>query len=338
MTQKKVKVKLNAEFGQECPDSAVVGGFAPWPEGSVQESLVPNKKYFHFSKHDLKRILLAIKLNMTFTLFGPTGCGKTEILEQIAARLNWPFVLVSHHKQMFFEDLLSKDTLLDGSTDAEMGALPTAMMFDAMYVADEFNLATAGSNAGYHSVMGNRTLVLTPSLAMALFGQADSAGKSVIHASEGFRFFMTANGGFSADGGTYKGTQNQNGAFRDRPAVHQMRYLPKEQEIKMLLDRFPKLAKSVSHAEHIERCVELANDLRASHEASEFDVPVSTRTLISLLTIFEEWGGNNEAVAESWDMALAGKLEDEDKALFAETFHNNFNKEWTAVCSEAGIG
>ena len=42
-----------------------------------------------------RQILISLKENEKLLLVGPTGCGKSTLVEQLAARLNWPVVVAN---------------------------------------------------------------------------------------------------------------------------------------------------------------------------------------------------------------------------------------------------
>lgn len=48
-------------------------------------------------------------------LYGPTGCGKTTLIKQLAARLNYPTFEVTGHGRLEFADLCGHISLQKGS-------------------------------------------------------------------------------------------------------------------------------------------------------------------------------------------------------------------------------
>jgi cobaltochelatase CobS len=45
---------------------------------------------------------------------GPTGSGKTSLVEQVAARINWPVQTITGHGRLELNDLLGQWLLLKG--------------------------------------------------------------------------------------------------------------------------------------------------------------------------------------------------------------------------------
>ena len=56
-------------------------------------------------------------------VFGPTGCGKTSCIKQLAARLNYPVFEVTGHGRLEFADLVGHLTVRDGNMTFEYGPL-----------------------------------------------------------------------------------------------------------------------------------------------------------------------------------------------------------------------
>ncbi|WP_302456356.1 AAA family ATPase [Bilophila wadsworthia] len=53
-------------------------------------------------------------------LYGPTGCGKTTLIKQLAARLNYPTFEVTGHGRLEFADLCGHISLQKGSMVYDM--------------------------------------------------------------------------------------------------------------------------------------------------------------------------------------------------------------------------
>ena len=68
--------------------------------------------------------------NEPLYVFGPTGCGKTGCIKQLAARLNYPVFEVTGHGLLEFADLVGHLTVTDGNMAFEYGPY-TAPVFES---------------------------------------------------------------------------------------------------------------------------------------------------------------------------------------------------------------
>jgi len=102
---------IAATFGISAPASMKVEGFAP-----TQNVYVPTQKHYVFRKEHLRDVLafLGSPNGDGLYLTGPTGSGKTSLLEQVAARLQWGVHTVTGHGRMELNDLLGQYMLVDG--------------------------------------------------------------------------------------------------------------------------------------------------------------------------------------------------------------------------------
>ena len=83
----------------------------------------------HYSFHESARdaaVWFMNKLDPLY-LYGPTGSGKTSLIKQLAARLNYPVFEVTGHGRLEFADLCGHISLYEGSMRYEYGPLPLAM-------------------------------------------------------------------------------------------------------------------------------------------------------------------------------------------------------------------
>ena len=76
-----------------------------------------------------KQVLISLKENEKILLVGPTGVGKSTLIEQLAARLNWRVVRVAASGGLTESDLLGEWTVKDGETVFNYGFLPRAMTY-----------------------------------------------------------------------------------------------------------------------------------------------------------------------------------------------------------------
>ena len=90
----------------------------------------------HYSFHESARdaaVWFMNKLDPLY-LYGPTGSGKTSLIKQLAARLNYPIFEVTGHARLEFADLCGHISLHDGSMRYEYGPLSLAMRYGGLFL------------------------------------------------------------------------------------------------------------------------------------------------------------------------------------------------------------
>ena len=205
-------------------------------------------------------------------VFGPTGSGKTSLIRQVAAKLNYPVFEVTGHGRLEFNDLAGHLSVDNGSMGFQYGPLALAMKFGGLFLLNELDLLDPATATGLNGVLDGAPLCLPEN------------GGEVIPPHPMFRFVATANtNGAADDTGLYQGTLRQNLAFMDRFWLCEIGYPDAEAEAQLLERRAPALPADL-------RCtmVEYANQVRrlfigegnTQQPGETIEVTFSTRTLI----------------------------------------------------------
>lgn len=214
-------------------------------------------------------------------IFGPTGCGKTSCLKQIAAKLNMPVYEITGHNRLEFPEMVGHHTVVNGSMQYDYGPLSLAMKNGGMFVLNEIDLLDPSTAAGMNSILDGSPLTIPEN------------GGEVIKPHPEFRFVATANSNGAGDStGLYQGILRANLAFMDRFVLVEASYMPEAREKKILANKFPSLPqeildKMVRYANHVRRMFigSTANDKQEVIEDSKFlsiQLPItfSTRTIM----------------------------------------------------------
>jgi len=247
-----------------------------------------------------RQILVSLRENERLLLVGPTGCGKSTLIEQLAARLNWPVVRVAASGGLTESDLLGEWTVRDGETVFNYGFLPRAMKMGAICLVDEIDGIEPSVAFAIHQLMEDQgKLVLLQN------------GAEVIEPHKRFRLVTTANSlGNGDESGLYAGTKVLNAAFLDRFAsVFRMSYMPADLEAQVIMSRAPGCRKALA-----QRLVKVAADVRQARANDEIFCTFSTRRLIELARKQMQL----QDLSAALDLAILNRLQDSDRHVVFE--------------------
>jgi len=154
---------------------------------------------------DLEIITKAVANGQNILLLGPTGVGKTSVLERVAHTLGYPYLSVNLNGGTTVEDFLGRWVPKEsGGFEWTDGVLIKFMKFGGLLVTEEVNAAGADILFALHPVMDKkgaaRQVILT-----AKDGEP-------VNAHEKFVFAATMN----PSSPEYEGTRPLNQAFQDR--------------------------------------------------------------------------------------------------------------------------
>ncbi len=195
-------------------------------------------------------------------LSGPTGCGKTETLKNLFARLHIPTVIVSAKSSTEPDDILGRTQLIDGNTIFTPGPLLKAYVAgNAAIIFDEIDTYPPEVIMACHRLLERETIILDN-------GSMFSAGQRILLAA-------TANTRGDGDGGDlYAGTHALNLASLNRFEKLVIDYPAPEIEEKILQKALPTLDQSV-----IKAMVKVAADIRNAWQGGSCSGPISIRDL-----------------------------------------------------------
>lgn len=98
----------------------------------------------------------AFQAGLPVMLKGPTGCGKTRLVEHMAHRLNVPLYTVSCHEDITAADLLGRYVLQGGETVWMDGPLSITAQHGGICYLDEIVEARSDSTVVIHSLADHR--------------------------------------------------------------------------------------------------------------------------------------------------------------------------------------
>lgn len=200
------------------------------------------------------RVSFNSKLPLMLT--GPTGCGKTRLVEHMAAILDRPLITVGCHDDLTSSDLLGRFLVKSGDVEWVDGPLTRAIREGAICYLDEVVEARRDTLAVLHSVTDyRRTLYL------------DRTGET-IEAPDGFMLICSYNP-------TSRSVLKElKPSFRQRFVSLSMDYLPPDEEVVVIASE-----SGLDHQLAV-RLVELGTALRSTFHGGVQEPP-STRSLVT---------------------------------------------------------
>lgn len=260
-------------------------------------------------------------LKTGFMLTGPTGSGKSSIINQYASRINMPLMHINAYEGMEEHEFTGKFILVKNEMVWMDGPLTTAIRNGYWFLIDEIDLLDPSVQAGLNSILDGSPLQI-----------ASDKGQEVILQHPNFRFFATANTkGKGNVSGVYNGTQPGNEAAWDRfQGTEEVWYLKAEDELEIVELAFSntdvKLNKPL-----IKAMVKVANAIRSqfignesSNEAKTLSSPMSTRTLLTWVALTYQYKALKDIVDKpspamyALERALGFRMEKAEKLAIEE--------------------
>jgi len=150
-------------------------------------------------------------------LKGPTGCGKTRLVEYVAADVGAPLFTVSCHEDMTASDLLGRYVLLAGETRWVDGPLTRAVREGGICYLDEIVEARQDATVAIHSLADHRREL-----------NLERLGGERLRAADGFQLVVSYNPGYQSV------LKDLKTSTRQRMVSIELDFPPPELELKIL--------------------------------------------------------------------------------------------------------
>lgn len=262
-----------------------------------------------FRADEVNRVVYALVSNQRMYLHGHTGTGKTTLIEQVAAQLNWPTVRINFDSEITRMDLLGKvDMFSEGGTTVtkwQDGLLPQAMSSPTIAIFDEIDFCR-------------------PDVAYVMQAATEGNGMTLLEDNGRFvephpmfRMFATGNTvGQGDEYGMYQGARAQSLAFLDRFTIWmKVDYLSKKSRTKLLKDTCPALPEEVT-----KKISDYVTEHLQAFTSANVLQPISPRGMLAVgkaaeYLILNTDKDASECVAEALKMVVLDRATQEDGAV-----------------------
>lgn len=272
--------------------------------GPLTPEIDPNYK---FQKMELLMFLMALETGDSIYIQGHSGTGKSAMVAQIAARLNYNLVQINFDGHLLRSDLVGELKIVEGSTQFRYGLVPLGFVLPGTILSfDECD-------------------AVAPETAFVLQRAVSSDRKFLMHeTNEQFELHpqnaivATANtSGMGDDSGLYvAGTNVQNFSFQNRwDTVMNLDYLTADEEAEVLQGMFPNLKESLVRA-----VVTTMEHVREGYKSGTIATPLTTRDSIRWLTKIRHY----PRPMKTAEFSFLNRMSPEDAMSVAEIINNCF--------------
>jgi cobaltochelatase CobS len=242
-----------------------------WTPNTFIPGIPPKNPGYLFDCRTLVTALSAIRYRKNSLLSGPTGCGKSTVIQQIAARLKRPYYRIPIDGEMRRREILGgwlqEATPTGSKTVWHDGMLTTAYQMPSIILLDEFDHADVDLVVSAHEALERQSLKLV------------EQPHRDIRMHPGCSITATANTRGAGDPiGIYGVKNRMSEASRNRFTYFiSCNYLSISSEAKLLNAQNPNLALSTC-----EMIAEVASDIRAATIAGNIQTACSTRQTLDI--------------------------------------------------------
>jgi cobaltochelatase CobS len=311
-----IMITVQSLFGEKFPSRPIA--VRPQDEWSKYVPAATENYYFRF---ELLADFLAwweFKVG-TCLITGPTGSGKSSLVNEVAARRGEPLFPVVGHNRLEWIDFLGQYIPNgQGGFEFEYGPLPLAMKSGGILLIDEIDLIDPSVLVSLNSILDGRPLGISQN------------GGEVIHPLPSFKIIATSNsaGHGEGEGNGYTGTLKLNIAFLNRLKwTFRVDYPEPEVENELIhscLQADRKLAEAM---------VRFGGEVRSAHIAPESNIPdtLSTRELIEwayAAKIFRKSPRIQNPLQYALKFVVLEKASEDGLPVMKELFHRVFGDEF----------
>ena len=263
---------------------------------------------YKFDMTALFRVLQGIVDSNNSYLYGHTGTGKSTLVEQVCAHLNFPLVRVNFDSEISRMDLIGRDTLVtvDGQTVSKFvdGVLPDALSRPCLLLCDEVDFIRPDVMYVFQRVLEGNGLLIS-----------EDGGRKVM-ANPWFRLVATANTvGQGDDTAMYQGARPQSMATLDRfENWVEMSYMSKGVETNWL-----KGVTDGLNPDDAKLFIKYASEHRKAFTSGKIMQPLSPRGLRAMakryVTVLWLTSDTKESLREAFEATVLARCTQQDRTI-----------------------
>ncbi|CAB4240669.1 COG0714 MoxR-like ATPases [uncultured Caudovirales phage] len=277
-------------------------------------SFIPKEDFNYVIDKDLaSSVLRAWEMNEKVLCYGPTGAGKSSLIEQLCAATKRPFIRVNCTGDMDSSMIFGQLTAKDGSTHWVDGAVTEAVKYGAVFAWDEWDVTPPEISMGLQWLLEDEGKLFLKEM-------PGTTKDKQVFAHEHFRLVAIGNTqGQGDDTGSHAGTNVQNSATLDRfgTAIF-VDYLKPDIEKQMLLNKWSSVLSSAAAGE----LVKLANLVRQGYKSGQFNLTISPRSLFSICKKLSY----GSTLHKAYEVVYLNKLNDTQRKVADELFIKIYGK------------
>lgn len=228
------------------------------------------------------------KNGLPLMIKGPTGCGKSQLVEFMADRLKRPLIKVACNEDTNASDLLGRFLIRGGETVWQDGPVSRAVRSSAILYLDEIAEAREDVVVALHPLTDHRRSIFLDKI------------NETLEADRDFMVVASYNPGYQ------RGFKELKPSTRQRFVTLSMTYLPEEREA-VLLSQLTELEASLA-----KKLAALAQKVRSMGEYSLKET-LSTRLLVHACRLIKDGMGPRQACY----VAVAQPLSDDEQTVQA---------------------
>lgn len=224
-------------------------------------------------------LVYALEENQFVNMVGPTGSGKSTLVEQVCAHLGRPFFRFNGRGDMETSSLFGMMVVQDGATVWKDGTFTEAVKKGAVVLFDEYTATPPEINLALQWLREHGGKLLLTDM------PGEMSERLIIPHAE-FRLVCADNTrGLGDNGDRFAGTNIQNSASLNRFDITiEHNYMPQKKEAEIITNKYSGITPKAA-----EYMVKLASLIRTSYEKGDVSVTLSPRNLLSWAKKAVDW-------------------------------------------------